>query len=595
MKKFLALITALLLIVPLASVCASANDYEDSIIALVGEPDDEAGLDIELSLASGRLAEGETVTVQIDFVNYTVSDVAVVCFDLYFDAEVLELQYDPVEDIGDDMELLLDNFAVLPGRNGDWESLVKFRPDTEPGVIHFNFGTTKTRAVANNDGDIVITLPFTVLSGECEETAIYVPTNERANINTYSFVPYPANGDYVFVLAPVIYTVAFVDDDGTVISSAQYEEGDEIAVPDDPSKPADNYNTYEFIGWDPAVVTVCAGDATYTATYGATPIDYTVTFLNEDGALISSETYHYDDPIDVPEDPSKPADETYTYSFAGWDPEVAENCAGDAEYTATYNATYIEYTVAFYDEDGSPISSATYHYGDPINVPEDPSKPEDDQYTYVFTGWDPAVSETCAGNAEYTAVYASVPKSGTYAITVDHANGINEGGVSVIFGGDTVESAILAVKPADYILGDVNGDGKIEAVDYLMVKRHVLKSYILEGDMFFRGDIDGNGTIEAQDYLKIKRHVLNSYTIPQPEIVLGDDLSDYVVITVDAEGKIASINSEIGTAKADTAISEGGYALVIHKDAIGNDVALVLGYLETGDTVGLENIDFEAL
>ena len=31
MKKFLALITALLLIVPLASVCASANDYEDSI------------------------------------------------------------------------------------------------------------------------------------------------------------------------------------------------------------------------------------------------------------------------------------------------------------------------------------------------------------------------------------------------------------------------------------------------------------------------------------------------------------------------------------------------------------------------------------
>ena len=128
-----------------------------------------------------------------------------------------------------------------------------------------------------------------------------------------------------------------------------------------------------------------------------------------------------------------------------------------------------------------------------------------------------------------------------------------------------------------------------------MVKRHVLKSYILEGDMFFRGDIDGNGTIEAQDYLKIKRHVLNSYTIPQPEIVLGDDLSDYVVITVDAEGKIASINSEIGTAKADTAISEGGYALVIHKDAIGNDVALVLGYLETGDTVGLENIDFEAL
>ena len=84
-----------------------------------------------------------------------------------------------------------------------------------------------------------------------------------------------------------------------------------------------------------------AGDATYTATYDSVFIEYTVIFQNYDGTELSSTTYHYGDEVVVPETPSKPADNTYTYEFAGWDKEVIE-CAGDATYTATYHSVPVE-------------------------------------------------------------------------------------------------------------------------------------------------------------------------------------------------------------------------------------------------------------
>ena len=198
------------------------------------------------------------------------------------------------------------------------------------------------------------------------------------------------------------YTIIFKNYDGTELSNTTYHYGDEVMAPETPSKPANNTYTYEFAGWDKEVV-ACAGDATYTATYDPVYIEYTVIFKNYDGTELSKEPYHYGDEVTEPKTPSKPADNTYTYEFAGWDNEVVA-CVGDATYTAMYDPVYIEYTVKFLDWNGTLLQERTYHYGDTIIPAADPARENDETYIYSFKGWNKEVG-TCTGNMTFTAQY----------------------------------------------------------------------------------------------------------------------------------------------------------------------------------------------
>ena len=85
-------------------------------------------------------------------------------------------------------------------------------------------------------------------------------------------------------------TVKFVDENGTVLSSAAYNYGtaaSDIAEPATPEKAADKQNVYLFTGWTPAIEDVTA-DATYTATYAKASIQYLADlFLDEYGKTIS--------------------------------------------------------------------------------------------------------------------------------------------------------------------------------------------------------------------------------------------------------------------------------------------------------------------
>lgn len=58
--------------------------------------------------------------------------------------------------------------------------------------------------------------------------------------------------------------------------------------------------------------------------------------------------------------------------------------------------------------------------------------------------------------------------------------------------------------------GDVNGDGKITAKDYLLAQRIVLGTYTPTPAELKRCDIDGDGKVTARDYLLIKRTVLGT-------------------------------------------------------------------------------------
>ena len=235
---------------------------------------------------------------------------------------------------------------------------------------------------------------------ESDETYNYKFTgwDKKISMEAVSDVVYKA----VYEPSYIDYTVRFLNEDGSVISENVYHYGEDVVVPADPAKAADETYTYTFAGWDKEVTSV-KGNTDYTAVYTDEYNKYIVRFLDEDGTVIFKETYHYGDNVVVPANPVKAADETYTYKFAGWDKEVT-SVKGNADYTAKYESSYIDYTVRFLNEDGSVISENVYHYGEDVVVPANPVKAADKTYTYTFAGWDKEVTSV-KENVDYTATY----------------------------------------------------------------------------------------------------------------------------------------------------------------------------------------------
>ncbi len=57
----------------------------------------------------------------------------------------------------------------------------------------------------------------------------------------------------------------------------------------------------------------------------------------------------------------------------------------------------------------------------------------------------------------------------------------------------------------ELVRGDVDGNGEVEVLDYIIVKRHVMQTYVLTGDQFTAADLDNNGSISSADYIIVKR------------------------------------------------------------------------------------------
>ncbi len=151
----------------------------------------------------------------------------------------------------------------------------------------------------------------------------------------------------IYTATYIDYTIKFVNYDGTELSLKTYHYGDTVVEPETPVRLSDDTYAYEFKGWDKEVTTV-SGDVTYTATYTAKYIEYTVKFVNYDETILSSKTYHYGDTVVEPETPVKPSDELDYYVFNCWDKEISI-VISDTTYTATYKTGY-EIIVSEIDE-----------------------------------------------------------------------------------------------------------------------------------------------------------------------------------------------------------------------------------------------------
>jgi len=69
------------------------------------------------------------------------------------------------------------------------------------------------------------------------------------------------------------------------------------------------------------------------------------------------------------------------------------------------------------------------------------------------------------------------------------------------------------IRVINAIIGDINDNGKIDARDYLLLKRAYFGTYDLDARARAAGDINGNETIDARDYLLLKRAYFGTYTI----------------------------------------------------------------------------------
>lgn len=59
-----------------------------------------------------------------------------------------------------------------------------------------------------------------------------------------------------------------------------------------------------------------------------------------------------------------------------------------------------------------------------------------------------------------------------------------------------------------YLTGDVSGDGKVNALDYIKIKNHIMGTKYLSEDELRRADVSGDNKISALDYIKIKNHIM---------------------------------------------------------------------------------------
>ena len=206
------------------------------------------------------------------------------------------------------------------------------------------------------------------------------------------------------------YTITWLNSDSSPIDQTVVEYG-VVPTHEDATKPNTAEYTYTFTGWDVTPVAV-TGDATYTATFSAVKNSYTVTFKNGDEVLLSGAVEYGLMPTYTGATPTRAEDAQYTYTFAGWDQELSA-VTGNATYTATYSTTTKSYTITWLNDDNTQIDQTIVLYGI-VPTHANPTKPETDEYTYTFSGWD-VTPVAVTGEATYSATFAATKK--TYTIT----------------------------------------------------------------------------------------------------------------------------------------------------------------------------------
>ncbi|MBE6600823.1 MAG: CHAP domain-containing protein [Ruminococcaceae bacterium] len=164
------------------------------------------------------------------------------------------------------------NFAKVNynGKNG-WSSLdyLKFSENIKYSVKYDANGGEGAPTAQEKEHGLATELSDKLPT---REGHIFLGWSPNKNAKTPDYAAgaiYTKNGDVTLyaVFKYVGYTVSFYSEDGELISSATYDIGDSIEVPEAPEKGRDLFFKYEFAGWSPEIPDGVTGNAQFRATY----------------------------------------------------------------------------------------------------------------------------------------------------------------------------------------------------------------------------------------------------------------------------------------------------------------------------------------
>ena len=205
------------------------------------------------------------------------------------------------------------------------------------------------------------------------------------------------------------YTITWKNEDGSIRDTSKVAYG-QMPTHEDPVQPSDEKYSYKFVWWEPELEKV-EWDAEYKAKYMYIPMEYTITWKNEDGTVIDTSKVAYGQ-MPTHANPIQPADEKYSYKFAWWEPKLSE-VKWNAEYRAKYEYILNKYTITRENEDWTIIDTTEVVYGQ-IPTHEDPHQPADEKYSYEFAWWNSEITEV-TWPGEYRATYKYITNK--YTVT----------------------------------------------------------------------------------------------------------------------------------------------------------------------------------
>ena len=191
--------------------------------------------------------------------------------------------------------------------------------------------------------------------------------------NPVTTIPAGSTGNKDFYAKWIIntYTITWKNADGTTL-----ETDENVAYGttptyngSTPTKEADSEYTYAFNGWSPAVATVTT-DATYTAAYSQTKVQYTLTWNFDGGTTATAEgnythgTIDWGTAITAPANPTKDG-----YTFNGWNTTPAATMpAANVTYTAQWVSASAPVVLYDYKDNDYYNNFKTMYNGKTINV-----------------------------------------------------------------------------------------------------------------------------------------------------------------------------------------------------------------------------------